>query len=386
MLEKLTINKKLLKELDYGLIITSIIIVCFGCINIGIASSNHYAELQFIWLLLSLAVVYCVLLIDYSRFMNFAPFIYWAGIILLFLNDFLIGTEKKGAQAWISLGSRAIQPSEFAKLGMILMIASLLQEMKGDINRPANFFKLAFYAVLPMALIVIQPDMGMTMVCFFIVLGIFFTFGFDMRVIIGGLLSIVILIAVIWNSGIMPEYWKARLTSFLNPDEYSMTFGWQLNQSIIGIGSGQIYGEIGENMGDLINNGKTFNILSQEYKDQSLVSTIPEAFTDFIFAAVCLEWGFVGAMIFLLVYGFLIFRMISIARNSKDIFGAVVTIGVCSTFIFSILQNIGMTIGIMPITGITLPFMSYGGSSLLSNFIGVAIVLNIGMRKKKIVF
>lgn len=369
MVEKLTINKKLRKHLDYGLIMVSSMIVLFGCLNIYSARSTiYYAKLQFIWLILSLVVVYGVLLVDYRLIKNYVPIIYWAGIVMLVLNDFVLGKTTKGATAWIKLGSRAIQPSEFAKLGMVLMLALQLQKMEGKINEPKNFFKLLLYAILPMSLIVIQPDMGMTMVSFFIVLGIFFIFGLDIRVILSGFVGLTGLVLVLWNSTLMPAYWKIRLTSFLTPEKYSLTSTFQLSQSLIGIGSGQIFGE--------------------GFKEgiQLKMNLIPEAFTDFIFAVVCEEWGLIGALFLLSLYCILIFKMIKIARDSQDVFGAVVCVGVVSTFVFSLIQNIGMTMGIMPVTGITLPLMSYGGSSLLSNFIGIALVLNIGMRKKKIIF
>ncbi|MCY6485080.1 rod shape-determining protein RodA [Clostridium aestuarii] len=372
MLEKLKISKKLLRELDYSIVIIAIMIVLYSCLNIYSATFRnvgvYYTKLQLIWLCLGLFVIYIILLIDYTIIGNYASIIYWFGIVLLVLNDFVLGSIHKGSNAWISIGSRAIQPSEFAKLGMMVMLAKLLNDMEGNINKPKNFLKLVFYALLPMILIVIQPDMGMTMVTFSIVLGIFFIAGLDLRVILGGLASLVVLVVGIWNSPLMKPYWKGRLVAFLNPEAYSRSLSFQLNQSIMGIGSGKILGE-----------GFTKGL-------QIAGNNVPEAHTDFIFSVVGEEWGLVGAIFLLVLYGFMIYKFIKIAKNSKDIFGSIVTIGVISTFLFSILQNIGMTIGLMPITGITLPLMSYGGSSILSNFMSIGLVLNIGMRKKKINF
>jgi rod shape determining protein RodA len=219
-----------------------------------------------------------------------------------------------------------------------------------------------------MALIVIQPDMGMTMVCFFIVLGIFYVAGLNSKVILWGIASVIIVIAIIWNSPLMEHYWKVRLTSFLNPEADELGSGLQLISSMVGIGSGGILGK-GFLKGTQIAGG-----------------FVPEAHTDFIFSVVGEEWGLVGAAILIFVYGMLIIRFIKISANAKDIFGSILCIGVVSTFLFSILQNIGMTIGIMPITGITLPLMSYGGSSILTSFMSIGLVLNVGMRKKKINF
>lgn len=372
MLEKFIINKKLLRQLDYGIIIITAIIVLFGILNIYSATFRnlgfYYARLQFIWLLMGLFVIYIILLIDYSVISNYATIIYWAGIILLILNNFVLGSVHKGAKGWIALGSRAIQPSEFAKLGMIIMLAKLIEDMEGEVNKPKNFLKLALYAILPMGLIVIQPDMGMTMVTFFIALGIFFIAGLNLKVIFGGLTGILLAIVAIWNSPLMKDYWKGRLLSFLNPEGHGQGLSFQLNQSLMGIGSGKILGS-----------GFMKGL-------QTAGNNVPEAHTDFVFAVVGEEWGLIGALFLLLLYGLLIYKFIKIAKFSKDLFGTIVTVGVVSSILFSIFQNIGMTIGIMPITGITLPLMSYGGSSILSTFMSIGLVLNVGMRRKKINF
>ena len=373
MFEKLKINKKLIKELDFGLIFAVLCIAFFGALNIYSATKTWAGiavfKSQIVWIALGLSVMYSILLIDYSIIQGYVKIIYWFGVILLFLNDTIFKATVNGAGSWMKIGSVTIgQPSEFAKLGMILMIAKLLDEMEGDINNIKNFTKLALYAVIPMILIVIQPDMGMTMVCFFIVLGMFFAAGLDSKVIIGGFAAIIILIAIIWNSPFMHDYWKVRLISFLNPEADELGANLQLIQSQIGIGSGGIIGK-GFGKGTQVAGG-----------------FIPEAHTDFIFSVVGEEWGFIGGIFLLVMYGILLYKFINIARTSKDIFGSMICIGVTSTFIFSIVQNIGMTIGVAPITGITLPLMSYGGSSLTTTFMSIALVLNVGMRRKKINF
>jgi rod shape determining protein RodA len=375
MLEKLKIDRKILKQLDITVIMISIIIVIFGSINIYSATARRvgasYLKLQLAWLVISLIFLYIILLLDYSILANYASLIYWGAIALLLYNNFF-GKVINGAQGWIKIGSRAIQPAEFAKLGMIIILAKKLDDMEGNINNPKNFFVLCFYAFIPMFLIVIQPDMGMTMVCFFIVLGIFFIAGLNLKIILGGLAGVATTIALIWNSSVMQEYWKKRLTIFLNPEADELGFGLQLIQSKIGIGSGHFLGQ-----GAKIGKDSAAGFVAQ---------FVPEAYTDFIFAMVGEKWGFIGAIFLLVLYSIMLYRFILIARRSKDIFGTIICIGVVSSFIFSIIQNIGMTIGIMPITGITLPLMSYGGSSMLTNFMAIALVLNVGMRRKKINF
>ena len=240
--------------------------------------------------------------------------------------------------------------------------------MEGDINNPRNFLTLTTYASIPMILIIVQPNLGMTLICFFITLGMFFISGLNLKVIIGGFLSAIPISLFIWFSGIMKTYQKDRILVFLNPEAYQMDAGFQLMQSIIGIGSGGLLGA-----------GFLKGI-------QASGGFIPEAHTDFIFAAVGEEWGLAGSIFLLLLYGIIIYRMIKLAKESKDLMGRLICIGTASAFLFSILQNIGMTIGVMPVAGITLPFMSYGGSSILANFISLGLVLNVSMRKNKINF
>ena len=369
ILQNLRLNKKLLRELDYSVIIFAIIIVIYGCLNIYSATNSssgmYFPRKQIISMILGLIAVYLLLVFDYMLIENYAVIIYWAGIILLIISD-IFGATTNGATSWLKFGSLGLQPSEFAKIGMIIMLAKRIDEMEGEINDSRNLLELLFYAAVPMILIVIQPDMGMTMVSFFIVLGILFCMGLNYKIILGGMTTVLVLVVGVWNSSIMQNYWKGRLTSFLHPEENKLGAGLQLAQSKLSIGSGGIFGRG-------FGHGTQFN-------------SVPENQTDFIFAVLGEEWGLIGALVLLLLYGLLIYRLIKIAKESKDIFGTVLCVGFVSNLLFSIMQNIGMTMGLMPITGITLPFMSYGGSSLLTSFMALGLVLNVGMRRKKINF
>lgn len=373
MLSKLKLDGKLIKELDYAIIISTIMITLFGIINIYIVkgTDSSYAKKQLLWLCVSLIVTYFILLFDYNLLENFVPILYWGSILLLLYTKFF-GATINGAKGWIKIGGASIQASELAKIGIILMLAKIMERMELKINDFKNFIILALYAILPVTLIVIQPDMGMTMVCFFIVLGIFFCADLDMRIIGGGLLSLVITIIMVWNSGLIQPYQKRRLISFLNPEADELNSGLQLMQSMVGIGSGGFFG--------------TGINLSQNAPKSYVSQFVPENHTDFIFASIGENWGTLGAIFLLVLYGILIYRFIVAARQSKDIFGSITCVGIASYFLFAILQNIGMTIGLMPITGITLPLVSYGGSSLLTTIMSIALILNIGMRKKKINF
>ncbi|MBC2397320.1 rod shape-determining protein RodA [Clostridium tetanomorphum] len=373
MLDKLKINRKLLRELDFSILIIVLIISIFGALNIYSATHMKFGisffTSQLKWIVLGTIVMYFILVFDYSLIQGYANIIYWFGVILLFLNDTIFKSTVNGAGSWMKIGSTTIgQPSEFAKLGMIIMLAKKLDEMEGNINSIKNFFILAMYAAIPMILIVIQPDMGMMMVCFFIVLGIFFAAGLNLKVICGGFAAIIGAIAIVWNSPLMQNYWKVRLISFLDPEADELGAGLQLLQSQIGIGSGGILGK-GFLKGTQVAGG-----------------FIPESHTDFIFAVVGEEWGTLGAIFLLALYGILIYKFINIAKTSKDIFGSMISVGVVSTFLFSIYQNIGMAVGAAPITGITLPLMSYGGSSFITAIMSIGLVVNVGMRRKKINF
>ena len=374
MLSRLKLDSKLRREIDYKLLVSMILIVLFGIFNIYLGTKNQWGSLfakkQFIWFIISLIVLYLILLWDYNIIYNYVDIFYWGSIVLLIITRFA-GSVINGARGWIVLGPVSIQPSEIAKVAMILMLAKKMDEVDLRINDLRNFLKVAMFAAIPMIFIVVQPDMGMTMVSFFIALGIFFAAGLDTKVIGAGLLSLLVSIALVWNSGVIKEYQKMRLVGFLNPDGDELGINLQLTQSKIGIGSGGFFGT-----------GLDFKGESGGYSSEF----VPERQTDFIFAVIGEHWGTLGGIFLLTLYAVMIYRIISTARQAKDIFGSIICVGFASYFIFAILQNIGMTIGIMPITGITLPLVSYGGSSLLTTIMSIALVLNISMRKKKLKF
>lgn len=370
-MNKYLINSKLLKQLDITMFVTAIFITIFGIINIysvtHIKFGFYYAELQMLWLIVGLAIVYFILVFDYNTIGGYAKLIYWAGVGLLLFND-ITSKAVKGASSWIRIGNRAIEPGEFVKFGLILILAKKLDDLDGDINNPKNFLILSFYALIPMFLIVIQPNLGMTLICFFITLGIYFISGLNLKVLVAGFFSVVPLSLIIWFSDILKPYQRQRILVFLDPESYQQNAGFQLMQSITGIGAGGLIGS-GFLKGVRASGG-----------------FIPEVHTDFIFSAVGEEWGFFGALFLIALYSILIYKMIKHAKESKDIIGRLICVGTASGFLFSIFQNIGMTIGIMPIAGITLPFLSYGGSSILVNFMSLGIVLNVGMRKSRLNF
>ena len=377
VLKALIIDRKDLKELDFGMLLSAVAILFYGVFNIYTATNFYYARLQLIWLVLSLFVVYVILLMDYRKVYRIVDLFYWIVIILLVLV--LFTSKVKGAAGWFSIGSRGFQPAEFAKLTTMLMVGKELQKVDGNINNLRNFMKVTFYAALPMILMMLQPEMGITMITFFIVLGIYFAAGLSLKVIFAGFGFVAMAVIIVLQTNFFPSHWSARLTSFLFNEGSELGINYQLSRSIISIGSGQVTGK--------------FNFL--QFLQDMTVSTqsstqffnrVPENHTDFIFSVLAENFGLIGGITLLLLYGFLLSRMIRIAKKSEDIFGSTIAVGVFSSFLFSILQNVGMTMGLMPISGITLPLVSYGGSSVLTTFIAIGMVLNVGMKKKTTLF
>lgn len=369
------LDVRILKDIDKTILVSMILIVLYGTFNIYLCTKGGInagcGPKQLMWLFISLGVLYIFLAVDYSVIMNYVPLFYWGSVVLLIGTTFF-GSVVNGARGWIRFGPVSLQTSEIAKIGIILMLGKKLDEMDGKINDVKNFFTLVFYCAVPVLFIIKQPDMGMTMVCFFIVLGIFYVAGLDIKIIGGGLVTLVISIIIVWNSGLIEQYQKNRFIGFLDPAADETGNGYHLLQSLIGIGSGGMFGSRPSITSDI----------AMGYSAQN----VPEVHTDFIFAAISEQWGFIGAMFLLALYGIMIYKMICIARTAKDIFGSVICVGMISYFLFAIIQNIGMTIGMVPITGITLPLVSYGGSSLLTTILSVGLVLNVGMRRKKIHF
>ncbi len=374
-----SINKKLLKNLDVKLLLLIVTVSFFGAANILSATQSSYSSFNFYqfnrqicWILISVACLCVVISIDYLRILQISELIYWLGIFLLALNKVLPKHVVNGAGSWLTIGGvNIVQPSEFVKIGLILLLAKKINDMEGNINNIKNLLIILFYSLLPMGFIASEPDMGMTMIYFFMVFGILFLSGLDYRIILSGFVASIVLIVILWNSPLIHDYQKVRITSFLsNSDTISSNENekYQVNQSLIAIGSGKLMGS-GFLKGNFIQGGR-----------------VPFCSTDFIFSVVGEEWGLLGAFLLLVLYALILYRISQICKTSKDIAGSVICSGVIFSLLFSIIQNIGMTIEIMPITGITLPFMSYGGSSLLSSFILIALTLNVGMRNKKIMF
>jgi rod shape determining protein RodA len=274
-----------------------------------------------------------------------------------------LGDEHGGAQSWFNFGFFQIQPSEFAKVATVIAAASYLGERKGEI-RVRDVAVVTALVGLPSALIVVEPDFGSMLVFVALLCGLLLLGGARIRHFVTLTLVGLIGIVIVLQAGFLKDYQIERITAFLDQNPDVQSEGWTLTQAKIAIASGGL-------------NGKG---LSQE-KTQTTLDFVPEQHTDFIFTAIAEQLGFVGGAVLLGLFALLLWRALRIATLSRDLFGTLVAGGIATMWVFQIFINIGMTMGIMPITGLTLPFISFGGSSMVVNFLAVGLLLNIHMRR-----
>jgi rod shape determining protein RodA len=302
------------------------------------------------------------MMVDYRRFRDWAPVLYAGvcGLLVGVVSPF--GTEVNGAQAWFQLGPFQLQPSEFSKIAVIIGLASLGAHFGNDIDVRRLGVLLAVPGI-PLVLIMLQPDPGTAMVFVAITMGMLVAAGVRAKHLAA--LTLVGLTAVVGllSSGFLEDYQKDRLTVFLDPSAGLQGEAYNLNQSKIAIGSG---GVLGKGLFE---------------GTQTQLDIVPEQHTDFIFTAVGEELGFLGAATLLVLFAIVVWRVWRIAQLSRDHLGVLLCAGVLSMLVFQIFQNAGMTMGIMPITGIPLPFVSYGGSSTIALFAGLGLVQSVHMRR-----
>ena len=325
---------------------------------------GSYFEKQLLWIGISFTIFFLLSTLDF-RFLRrtdvlMTLFLFFMGILLVL---FVLGNTVKGAQSWFSFGGFAFQPSDMTKLVVILVLAKYFSRRHVEIAHVKHLFVSALYAFIPFLLVFLQPDFGSAMIIFFVWLGMTLVSGISKKhlAIVFGL-GVVSFIAL-WIFVFQP-YQKARIANFLNPYADIRGTGYNAYQSTIAVGSGQF---LGKGVG---------------YGTQSRLQFLPEYETDFIFAAFAEEWGFVGVTLLFICYGIVIWRILLTASlgvtNFEMLFGMGVAIYLMSHFII----NIGMNIGVMPVTGITLPFLSYGGSHLLTTFTALGILM--GMRQYRL--
>ncbi|MBO8163828.1 MAG: rod shape-determining protein RodA [Brevibacillus sp.] len=373
------LEKRHLKELDWTILLILVGLGAYSYLGIsGSAAGLETAQKQVVWYVLGFIVLGASLLIDYQLYKGLAYLLYGIGIVLLI--GVLFTPPINNATSWYDLGPVLFQPSEIMKLFIILATARYLAKQSENPDRFSKFYHLfppALLVGVPLVLVLIQPDLGTAMVYVGILASMLVVGGIRLRHVLylgsmvgsffAGMTLLYFYHKELFFKIIKPYQWD-RIVYWLNPDLEAMGRGFQLKQSLIAIGSGQLM-------------GKGMNTATQ-----ASYGWVPVGESDFIFTVIAERLGFVGAGVMMMLFFFLVYRMIRIGMEAKDAFGSYVVAGVVGMISFQVFENIGMTIQLMPITGLPLPFISYGGSSLLSNFLIVGIVLNIGMRKQKLMF
>ncbi len=325
-----------------------------------------YVKKQLAALVLGILLLLIIATFDYRFFKVYAGFIYGATVVLLVLVRVPgIGSSANGAQRWFQFAGFQLTPSEFAKLSLVLMLAAMLSELRTPEPLLPDVLRVCIVSVIPMMLVFIQPDIGTTIVLVAIVVGILVVAGTRSRHLLALALTAIVLIALAFQLGAIQSYQIQRLTGFLDPQNSDSASKYNRQQAEIAVGAGGLFGR-----------GYLHGV-------ETNLDFVPEQHTDFIFTVVGEEFGFAGAAFVLMLFAILIWRAIRISYLSKDPFGTYVAAGVASMFAIQMFVNIGMVVGIMPITGIPLPFVSYGGSAMLANFIGAGLLLNVHMRRFK---
>jgi len=325
---------------------------------------HGFGEKQVEFLLVGVVLMFLISIVDYHRLVDIAPWAY--GISILFLMAVLaVGTKVMGGRRWINLGGGVhFQPSEWVKLVLIVATARYFWGLAGRDLRWVDIGKAFAMVGIPMALVLKQPDLGTALTYFPVLAAGLFLGGIRIKQVAILLLGFTVVIGGAFLSGKrLKPYQMARLTSFVAPDTDPRGAGYQLLQSKIAVGAGGLWGK-GANQGT-----------------QTQGDFLPIPYTDFIFAAFCEEHGFVGGMGILLLYLLILTRLIQNAQQASDIPGTFIIMGLVAVILFQIVVNIGMVVGLMPVTGIPLPLMSYGGSSILFTFLALGIVMNIRMRR-----
>lgn len=366
------IDMRLFKKIDFGLIAVVLLICIIGVVVVGSATyslgSNRYIRTQVISIIMGIIAIIVIMLIDYNTFSRiYIPIYITSNIMLLAVFIFGGGSEKWGADRWIRIGGAQFQPSDFAKLGIIICLAKVLDDNKNNLHKPLVLLKVLMFAGFPMVLILMQPDLGTTLIFGAFVFGMLFVAGLKYKYIIIGMIGGLVTAPLAWF-GVLKPYQRDRLLIFVNPEQDPMGKGYHTLQSRVAVGAGMLRGK------------GLYNGTSNQF------GFLPEKHTDFIFSVIAEELGFIGVSVLITLYLIMLYKCINVARDAKDDFGAYLVTGITFMLAFHIFLNVAMTIGLAPVTGKPLPFVSYGGTFMLTNMAALGFILNVNMRRDKINF
>ncbi len=362
--------KNILKNMDFTLLLIILILFSFGVVMIASATNvmedglSRQVKVQLIAFVIGILAMFATMMIDYNTLGEFYRFIYLGGIIVLLLVYVPgLGIERFGARSWINLGIIDLQTSEVAKIAFIISFAKFLDNREEELETLKDVIMCGLYMSPFMLFILLQPDLGSALVFIFIAFGMMFASGLSYRLIGTGVLALGVSLPLIYK--LMKPHQRIRIDAYLNPNDPSLPGNYQVMQSKITIGSG-------------LSSGRgIFQGIYHRY------DYLPVQETDFIFAVIGEETGFVGGAAVIGLYLTMLIKMMNVSKKAKDNFGSLLAVGVTFMFAFQIIENIGMTMGIMPVTGITLPFLSYGGSSMITSMVAIGLLMNVYARRKR---
>ncbi len=365
-------DRRLLKNLDWSIILVTLLLMTYGCVAIYSASEarSGFALVgkQIVSAIIGIVVAIAVATIDQQFYVRNTKRLYFWMIVTL-IAVLVLGHSAKGAQRWIEYGPIRVQPSELAKIVMIVCLAAFFTQHREDIRTFKTFLRSFGYLLFPMLLIFIQPDLGTSLVIISIWIIMAFVTGTEIKNILIFCAVGLLMVSVAWfTPGVLKAYQKQRVITLLDPNSDPLKSGYHVTQARIAIGSGQITGK-GYMSGT-----------------QRKLAFIPEQHTDFVFTVVAEEFGFVGGAVLIFLYAFLILKALHTSSIAEDFTGRAIAAGIAGMFLFHVFVNLGMTMGIMPVTGVPLPLFSYGGSSLMTNLVAIGLLEGVAMRKHRINF
>ena len=353
-----------LSGLDWAILVSALLLAGLGLATVHSASAElpiDYLPRQAVWVGIGLAVMAIAFFVDYHLLVDLSLPLYLVACALLVVVD-LAGAVRSGAQSWLAIGSFAFQPAELAKLATALFLTRYLAEINRRVLSLKDIALSGVIAAVPMGLIAVQPDLGTAAMFVPMVAGMLLVGGVRMKLWVAGVVALVVLAGAVWLFGMQP-YQRERVMTYFEPSADPLGAGYQVRQSKIAVGSGQLTGR-GYGQGT-----------------QSQLRFLPARHTDFVFAVLAEEWGFLGVLGALGLYAVFIVNGARVAIRARDREGILLVVGVLSFISFHVLYNTAMVVGLVPITGIPLPFLSYGGSFTLLNFAATGLILSVDVRR-----